>query len=190
MVRPVKKVNFNFERQIRINDKRGGKLISLTSFYAAECSAVFIFRFFMIEQLPIVITASAELVITLPKINAVKNRLAAQFNFQTMTANWYGDEKKSVFIHLQLQTATGFSELLLQYQQQVSFSHFSDDVISVFEEKSKQLHCMVAITTNELALLSAQEKLLTPYLQKKLYKVLNLIAGQLKLAALTPLSGR
>ncbi len=63
-------------------------------FFVLLCSfrAVLLFRLSMIEQLPIIITVSDELVIILPKLNSVKNRLEAQFNFQTMTANWYGDE--------------------------------------------------------------------------------------------------
>lgn len=139
----------------------------------------------MNEQLPIIITVSDELVIMLPKLNAVKNRLEAQFNFQTMTDNWYGDEENLVFIDLQLQSPKAFSELQEKHQQQSEFTLFSDDVFSLFSEQNKQLMCTVAITDSELTLLSSQQKLLAPYLQKKLHKVLNLIAGQLQL---TPLS--
>ncbi len=139
----------------------------------------------MNEQLPIIITVSDELVIMLPKLNAVKNRLEAQFNFQTMTTNWYGDEENSVFIELQLQAPEAFSELQEKHQQQSEFTLFSDDVFSVFVEQNKQLTCMVAITDSELTLLSSQQKLLTPYLQKKLHKVINLIAGQLQLPPLS-----
>jgi len=142
----------------------------------------------MIEQLPIIITVGDELAITLPKLNAVKNRLEAQFNFQTMTANWYGDEASAVFIDLQLHIPKKFNDLHAQYEKNSDFTLFSDDVFSVAVEQKKQLTCIVAITTNELALLGAKEKLLAPYVEKKLHKVLNLIAVQLQLVSLTPLS--
>jgi len=142
----------------------------------------------MIEQLPIAINASNELLTIFPQLNAVTNRLEAQFNFQSMLANWYGDEENVVLINMQLQTPVNYRELHLKHKDQPKFTLFSDDVFSITEEQGKPLLCIVAITNSELALLGTQEKLLAPYLQKKLHKVLNLIAEQLTLAALTPLS--
>lgn len=142
----------------------------------------------MIEQLPITIKASSDLVITLPKLNAVANRLEAQFNFQSMLANWYGDEKKCVRVNVELQTPESFIELHAQYQPQVGFTVFSDDFFSVHQAHTEALACIVAITPNELTLLSEQQKLLAPYVEKKLHKVLNLIGEQLNLPSLPPLS--
>lgn len=158
----------------------------------------------MIEQLPITIKASSELVILLPKLNAVSNRLEAQFNFQSMLANWYGDEKKRVRVNVELQTPESFLKLHAQYQSQVGFTVFSDDVFISYqapsvvkseaqseinnEIKDETLTCIVAITANELTLLSEQKKLLAPYVEKKLHKVLNLIGEQLNLPSLPPLS--
>lgn len=144
----------------------------------------------MTEQLPISIYASDELVVCLTKIQGVINRLEAQFNFQTMTANWYGDEDEIFSISLWLCNPEDFYQRKILGQEAgeqtlkeeaLSYRLYSDDVFSVYDAQKKQLNCTIAITTGELTLLNGQDKLLLPYLQKKIHKVLNLIAEQLQL---------
>jgi len=147
----------------------------------------------MTEQLPISIYASDELVDCIAKIQSVINRLEAQFNFQTMTANWYEHEDEIVSITLYLRNPEDFTERKLAEVQTAEgegesdkriYKAYSDDVFSTYNEPQRQLYCTIAITTAELSLLIEQEKLLMPYLQKKLHKVLNLIAEQLQLPSI------
>lgn len=142
----------------------------------------------MIETLPITIRINDDLLETFSKIKSLTNKLEAQFNFQTLTANWYGDEDDILVIQLCLETPTNFE----QYKQgldklldrEVVISHFSDDVVCCFNEGEQQLLCTIAMTTSELDLLILQPKLLAGYIQAKLHKVLNLIAQQQSLTSI------
>jgi len=134
----------------------------------------------MTEQLPISIQASNDLTAKFNKIKSVTNKLEAQFNFQTLTASWYGDEENILLINLYLETIEIFkTEMSKSHQGNISL--FSDDVFSVYQKEKPQINCFIAITPAELLLLEQQEKLLAKYLHAKLHKVLNLIAGELKL---------
>jgi len=135
---------------------------------------------FMTEQLPITIKSNIELIEKFVQIKSVTNKLEAQFNFQTMTAGWYGDEDNILFINLFLETPEDF--LFQQRQTQVGEKNeFADDVISYFDQKQKQIDCFISLTDAEQQLLVKQKKLLSPFIQTKLQKVLNLIALQQKL---------
>ena len=140
----------------------------------------------MTEQLPITITINSELLDTFSKIQSVCNKLEAQFNFQTLTANWYGDEENILTIQLSLETPTSFrvrqDELQNIASHEIAVKHFSDDVVSSMSNTEQQLHCYIAMTTSELDLLIAQPKLLAGFIQIKLHKVLNLIAEKQSLA--------
>ncbi|MCW8833020.1 MAG: hypothetical protein OQK03_06855, partial [Colwellia sp.] len=65
----------------------------------------------MSEQLPISIIVNTELAMQFGKVNSIANKLEAQFNFQTMTANWYGDEDNIFFIQLHVDTPQSFVSL-------------------------------------------------------------------------------
>jgi hypothetical protein len=136
----------------------------------------------MTEQLPITINIHNDLIEKLPKIKSIINKLEAQFNFQTLTANWYGDEEYILLINLILDTPTSFEQYQLGLAEishsDTEIKAFSDDVICSVNEKALQIACNIAITDSELALLDEQAKLLTAFLQAKLHKVLNLIAEQ------------
>jgi len=141
----------------------------------------------MTEQLPISIYACEHLMQQFAKITSVCNKLEAQFNFQTMTANWYGDEGNILFVRLCIETPQGFV-LQKKMQPRHAAHNYSDDVFSYYafghDEKSEKEHlliCHIAITDTELTILNQQNKLLARLLQIKLQKVLNLIAKQLKL---------
>jgi len=142
----------------------------------------------MTEQLPISINIHDDLVDKFPKIKSVINKLEAQFNFHTLTANWYGDEENILLIQLLLETPMSFklkqAELAELSLDEVELSHFSDDVTCRFNDREQQLLCHIAITESELALLDQQHKLLVGFLQAKLHKVLNLIAKQQSLASI------
>lgn len=142
----------------------------------------------MTEQLPISINMNSELVDKFPKIASVINKLEAQFNFHTLTANWYGDEENIFLIQLALETPMSFSkhqeDLNRLVSNKLKVTNFSDDVTCCFDEIEQQLICYVAITTSEQELLTLQPKLLAGYLQAKLHKVLNLIAKQQSLASI------
>ncbi|MFT5297408.1 MAG: hypothetical protein ACI9YH_003440 [Colwellia sp.] len=134
----------------------------------------------MTEQLPISIQPSNDLSAKFNKIKSVTNKLEAQFNFQTLTASWYGDEDNILLINLYLETIDVFNtEKSKSHEGNISL--FSDDVFSVYQKDKPQINCFIAITPAELILLEQQEKLLPKYLHAKLHKVLNLIAGELKL---------
>jgi hypothetical protein len=142
----------------------------------------------MAEKLPISIYVCDELTNKLVNINSITNKLVAQFNFQAMTANWYGDEDNIIFIQLLLETAEGFTvhkEHKKEQQQKKQlevFENHSDDVFSFIDEKEpQQLICVIAITEFEQHLLEQQVKLLSGLLQLKLQKVLNIIAKKLTL---------
>ncbi len=141
----------------------------------------------MTEQLPISIYACENLMQQFAKITSVCNKLEAQFNFQTMTANWYGDEDNILFVRLCIETPQGFV-LQKKMQSQHEAHNYCDDVFSYYafshDEKSENeqiLICHIAITDTELTMLNQQNKLLARLLKIKLQKVLNLIAKQLKL---------
>jgi hypothetical protein len=134
----------------------------------------------MTEQLPISIQPSNDLSTKFNKIKSVTNKLEAQFNFQTLTASWYGDEDNIFLINLYLETIDVFNtEKSKSHEGNISL--FSDDVFSVYQKEKPQINCFIAITPGELILLEQQEKLLPKYLNAKVHKVLNLIAGELKL---------
>jgi len=140
----------------------------------------------MTEQVPISIHVCDDLTKQFVNINSIINKLAAQFNFQAMTANWYGDEDNIIFIQLLLETPQRFTNQKENKQQQSkqvkSFEIHSDDVFSFIDDKEpQQLICVIAITEFEQNLLDQQAKLLGGLLQIKLQKVLNIIAEQLTL---------
>lgn len=139
----------------------------------------------MNDQLPISIKVHHDLIAEFSRIQSVCNKLEAQLNFQTLTANWYGDEETILTIQLFLESTDSFikcqSELLehnkLKHSDKI-IKQFSDDVICGINETALQLQCFVAMTESELELLTLQPKLLAGLIQAKLTKVLNLIAEQ------------
>ena len=142
----------------------------------------------MTEQLPITIKVTNELIDKFLKITSVANKLEAQFNFHTLTANWYGDENNVLRIQLALETPASFLMQQEALQQltlgECDISNFSDDVVCCFNEAELQYHCYVAITESEVNLLEQAPKILAGFIQAKLHKVLNLIAVQQSLAIL------
>jgi len=139
----------------------------------------------MTERLPLSLQVSSELIESFVKIEPVANKLCAQLNFITMTANWYGDEDNILLIDLLLETPEFFSFQKRQHTKELkNLNHFSDDVFSSFDENKNLITCVVAITASEINLLEQQTKILPAYLQKKLEKVLNLIAANFDLPAI------
>ena len=135
---------------------------------------------YMTEQLPITININSELTEKFSKIASVCNKLEAQFNFHTLMENWYGDEQKTLSIKLALENQSSFIQCQAAMGQrnieEVVIHQFSDDVMCVVNNNEKQLLCYIAVTKSETELLTLQPKLLPGYLEKKLKKVLNLIA--------------
>lgn len=136
----------------------------------------------MTEKLPISIDISEELIQQFTKIPSVSRKLEAQFNFQTMAANWYSDEYNLWFVRLCIETPTSF-EVQKKCQSNHTIQNYSDDVFSYFDkaESEQILICYIAITESELIMLNQQTKLLAGFLSVKLHKTLNLIAKQLHL---------
>lgn len=134
----------------------------------------------MTEQLPISIEPCNDLIAKFHKIKSVANKLEAQFNFQTLTAGWYGDEENVLSIKLYLTTQDKFA-FEKEGKHQGEVNDFADDVFSVYQEQQRQINCFIAITAAELTLLEQQEKLLANYIKTKLHKVLNLVAQKLQL---------
>ena len=139
----------------------------------------------MTEQLPISITLSEQLISVCPNnITSAVIRLEAQLNFQTMLANWYGDEESLINIELILLDSEGFITTKSSLVDLAKAKQFSDDVLFIANNLSL-LSCYIAITESELVLLTEQPKLSTPFLQAKLTKVLTLIAKQQNFPELT-----
>jgi hypothetical protein len=136
----------------------------------------------MTEELPISIHICDELVHQFSKITSVCNKLEAQFNFQTMTANWYNDEDNLLRVTLSFQTQQKFA-LYKNKKSQCMIDNHSDDVFSYYDisEKKQGIVCYIAITSTELSMLIQQQKLLSGLLNIKLHKVLNIIADKLAL---------
>jgi hypothetical protein len=134
----------------------------------------------MNEILPITIKLEKSLNENLPKLKAITNRLEAQFNFQTLTAGWYGDEEDVLAIQLLLESPLSYTAAISQQQdlsiQGIVIEEFSDDAISFFNQIEQQVLCYVAITEKEIQLLNEEPKILVTFIEKKLHKVLNLIA--------------
>lgn len=131
----------------------------------------------MTEQLPISIQVSGDLVTKINNIAAICNKLEAQLNFHTMTANWYGDEENILLINFNLVSSDEFDRSSESVENEIKKDVLADDVF-ILSSENKLLDCYVAITASELSLLQQTPKLLSGYLGKKLTKVLNLIALQ------------
>lgn len=136
----------------------------------------------MNEKLPIRIQINQQLNIYFTKIQTIVNKLEAQFNFQTLTSGWYGNEENMLAIDLYLETPLSFIE-----QKQMTFTGehfpFADDVFAYYDKKDNIITCMIAFTEAELALLQGagkqQEKVLNAFIQVKIHKVLNMLADKL-----------
>ncbi|GAA6172514.1 hypothetical protein NBRC116592_21840 [Colwellia sp. KU-HH00111] len=146
----------------------------------------------MTVSLPISIHVCDDLIAQFAKITSVSNKLEAQLNFQTMTADWYGDEAHIVLVRLCLETPDSFlltqQETQQTKQQSMQFHMYSDDAFSyqAYDAKQQILICHIAITESELVLLTQQNKIIAALLRVKLQKVLNLIAKQLQLPPILP----
>ncbi|MBA6262468.1 MAG: hypothetical protein ACI9N3_001040 [Colwellia sp.] len=134
----------------------------------------------MTEKLPIAIMPSNDLMAKFKQIKSVSNKLEAQFNFQTLTANWYGDENNILLINLYLETNEVF-QCEIKKDHQGDINQYADDVFSVYQKETPKINCFIAITPAELILLEQQNKLLPRYIEAKLHKIINLIAKQLTL---------
>ncbi|NQZ81090.1 MAG: hypothetical protein HRT52_08765 [Colwellia sp.] len=132
----------------------------------------------MTVQLPISIQASKELLDKFAKLSSVSNKLEAQFNFQTLTAGWYGDEENILMIHLSLETPASFYFQKMQ-ESAIPQDEFADDVLSYHNVAENKINCYIAITDSEIILLVQQPKLLAGFIQAKIKKILNLIANKL-----------
>lgn len=130
--------------------------------------------------LPITIKLEESLNKSFNKLSAITNRLEAQFNFQTLTAGWYGDEENIIGIQLLLESSSSFRQISVQHKnlstRDILVSKFSDDVISYFNKIEQQIFCHIAITEKETQLFNQQPKILVNLIEKKLHKVLTLIA--------------
>ena len=100
----------------------------------------------------------------LTKLTSVTNKLEAQFNFQALTANWFGDENNILFIKLYLESPITFifntNVQKNAIKGSIYESRFSDDVVCYINQDEKLLWCYIALTDSELALLTEQPKLL------------------------------
>jgi capsule polysaccharide export protein KpsC/LpsZ len=145
----------------------------------------------MTEQLPISILVCSDLIkqlvnVNSAKVNSITNKLEAQFNFQTMTANWYANEDNIMFIQLLLKTPQGFIEQKIKQIEMQKNKHlktfdvYSDDVfIFIDKNEPQQLMCIIAITDVEQKLVAQKEKILNSLLTIKLQKILNILAKKL-----------
>ncbi len=138
----------------------------------------------MSTALPITINIAKQLQHHQTTISGVANKLEALFNFRTMTAGWFGDEDKILTIAFTIETAQGLDEKKTTFEQQAQeakLHQLSDDAFVLFNLAELNIFCVIAITDSELVLIESTPKLLQPLLDKKVVKVLNVIAEQQKL---------
>jgi hypothetical protein len=136
----------------------------------------------MTEKLPITIDVCDHLNQQFVKINSVCNKLEAQFNFQTMGANWYSDEDNLLFVRLFVETSEGY-DIHKKSQREKCVQNYSDDALSYYKNNDgkQELSCYIAITDIEMSMLEKKSELLAALLNVKLKKVINLIAKDLRL---------
>lgn len=123
------------------------------------------------------------------KITSIANKLEAQLNFQTLTANWYGDEETILAIKLSFETPDTFNQHQAGIKDSADIStikKFSDDVICIINQPALKIFCYIALTPSELELLSSQPKIIAGFIQAKSSKVLNLIAQECSLPTIKP----
>ncbi|WP_448566707.1 hypothetical protein [Thalassotalea ganghwensis] len=136
----------------------------------------------MFEPLPITIVANDALKTRYQHLASHCNKLEAQLNFQTMTAGWYGDEDKIYQIRLLIETVDDLANYLHQFQQdqnnanKQNLHQLADDVLCFDNQQQLHMDVVIALTDSEHALLTSNEKLVLPLMQKKLTKVMNLVA--------------
>tara|TARA_B110000914_G_C15362524_1_gene399248 strand:+ start:264 stop:683 length:420 start_codon:yes stop_codon:yes gene_type:complete len=132
------------------------------------------------EPLPVTIESSNALKTKFSHLRSINNRLEAQINFQTLTANWYSIEENILHIQLNLVTQEELESYKIKYGTDF-LEAVADDIFGNYQTTSNHLQCFIAITTGELTLLQQQQKLLTGYIQLKVIKVINLIANKMQL---------
>ena len=137
----------------------------------------------MTTQLPITIHIANALTSLYPKLNATANKLEAQFNFQTMTANWYGNEDNMLSLTINLLLPCEYSDYrTLAQSSDKSCTVYADDVFSQIKGGTNYLEAFVALTDKEQLLIEQHKKLLPIIVEKKLKKVINLIGESLSLS--------
>lgn len=129
-------------------------------------------------ELPITIVTNQMLADKFNKLSSIIIKLEAQYNFQTMTAGWYGDEENIVGICFSLESPESFEQVTSNTQLLDKIT-LADDVISFFDQEKNLRICFVAITETEQNLLEQHTKLLKGFIDKKLSKALNLLANEL-----------
>ncbi|MEW6992103.1 hypothetical protein AADZ91_15645 [Colwelliaceae bacterium 6441] len=137
----------------------------------------------MSASLPISINVNEGLIELFPSLQSITNKLEAQFNFQTMTAGWYGDEENIIDICLSIETLDSFKHHTSLANENIRKDH-ADDVVSFFDGSNSKIDCYVALTESENLLLKRHNKLLKGFIETKLIKVLNLIAIERSLCAI------
>lgn len=136
----------------------------------------------MTEQLPINIEVSKPLTVLYPKIVGISNKLEAQFNFQTMTANWYGDEDNLLSLTLHIMLPDQYhTQQQSENTADITQKIYADDVFSN-EEPLNKINAFLALTEKEQLLLEQHNKLLAGFIDTKIRKVINLIAADRQLS--------
>lgn len=136
----------------------------------------------MTIALPISLSCNIELTEQFEKLHSILNKLEAQLNFQTMTAGWYGDEAHIIDIKLMVETEDSFHRKIdNNTHKQACRKDFADDVVCFIQQTPEKVFCYIALTQSEVALLTEHNKLLAGFVDKKLTKVINLTASELKL---------
>ncbi len=133
----------------------------------------------MTETLPITIKSSDDLIDQISNIASICNKLEAQLNFHTMTANWYGEEENVLLINFQLISINEYNHPTSSANQ--VFEEALADDVRLLSSTNDLVDCQVAITLAEFELIKQQPKILSGYLAKKLTKILNLIADKYQL---------
>ncbi len=135
------------------------------------------------DELPITINVSSELLESVPqaytRLTSACNKMSAQLNFQTMTANWYHDEDNQLTVTLELITPEAY---LHNYStnKHNAITQFTDDVFVKRTATNQPVYSVyIALTLAEQQLINSHPNLSYTLTQKKFTKVINLLADYL-----------
>lgn len=125
------------------------------------------------ESLPISLMVESTTRNLLPKIDAIASKLEAKLNFVAMTAGWFGDPEDEIHWHFDI-NCRSVEQVELNFSNEVE--QLADDVIISFDSKANRYNCFMQLTANEIDLSLAKAAVLPVLLDKKITKILNVVA--------------
>lgn len=130
------------------------------------------------EALPVQISAHENVLAMYPVLKKALHQIEAHINFKTLAAAWYENEDDIIDIDCNFLTPDHFNTLHQSEREQTGYINIADDVFYLFDQNSQKLYCHIQITPAEGSLFITQPKVIKPLLEKKIIKILNVIAKE------------